>query len=279
MKMKVIISHSLNISTLIHLGCSLSLLAGCSKQLQTNHCLAAKTDERRDSLVHIEGEKTAATSSGFIISALPDKNNVCHFYLLTTKHSLDGIDNQENFELTTNQNEKRPIKLVKYFKESDLAILSFSSSKKYPNVTLSGKIPGINSKVELVGTIKCHPEISKDSYQVQTTLGTIQDRAELDNIEVSKAKFYSLRINPGNYDQIKRKDLYYTNPAVSGMSGSPLLNDLKQVVGIQQLSLTPQSFTNNCMKRPINRYGVGTSIEKFLSQDIPIEVKQGLDIQ
>jgi hypothetical protein len=276
--MKKVISHSLNIIILINLGCSFSLLAGCRSQVQTNNCLAVKTDKVEDSLVHIEGENTAATSSGFIISALLDKNNTCLFYVLTTKHSLDGIDNQEKFKLATNQNEKRPVNLIKSFKENDLAILSFSSSKKYSTVMLSGKIPAIKSAVELVGTIKCHPNISNDSYQVQRTLGEIQDRTELDNIEASNKKFYSLRIKPNNYEQIKRKDLYYTNPAASGMSGSPLLNNLKQVIGIQQLTLTPQISIDNCTKPPSNRYGVGTSIQKFLSEDIPTEVRESLNI-
>jgi hypothetical protein len=278
-EMSMIINYSLNISLLIHFGCSLILITGCNKQSQMSSCLAEKASGVEDSLVHIEGENTAATSSGFIISALQENNGSCRFFVLTTKHSLDGLDNQEKFQLTTNQDKRSPIQLIKYFKENDLAILSFYSSHKYPTVTLAGNFPKTNSKVNLVGTIKCHPKISKDSYQVQTTSGTIQDRGELDNIEVSKIKFYSLRINPSNHEQIKRKDLYYTNPAVSGMSGSPLINDLKQVVGIQQLSLTPQNFIDNCNKRPTNRYGVGTSIEKFLSQDIPTEIKKDLNIK
>jgi V8-like Glu-specific endopeptidase len=275
--MKPLITHSLKVSLLIHLGCSLLLLTGCyNSSPSASTCLEQKTDEISNSIVYIKGESTATTSSGFIISASL-KNNMCHFYVLTTKHSLDGIDNQEKFRLTTVYNEAHPIELVKSFKENDLAILRFVGKRKHHKLTLSDKIPEINSKVELVGSIKCHPEISKEIYQLQKTDGTIQNRADLDNIEFSKKKFYSLKTNPSNYEQIKNKDLYYTNAAVSGMSGSPLLNNLRQVIGIQQISLTPQLSTDNCTKPPTNHYSMGTSMQKFLSQDIPSEVREGFN--
>jgi Trypsin-like peptidase domain len=254
-------------------------MSSCSTEIKINPCLEKAQNKIEDSSAYIESKDSALTSSSFLIAALP-RNKTCRFYLLTTRHSLDGITNKDRFKVTVKTGSKEnhyPIHLVKSFDSNDLAIVSFESSMKYPVMTLSRKKPALNSEVFVVGSVKCHPNSTSNfhkSYRNLMLKGKIKDR---DYIDKHREKFYSFKWKEvNNYERTKKSDLYYSNPSVDGMSGAPIIDNNKQVVGVQQSTLTPQSVVDNCERDPINHDSLGISIEKFLSQDIPREVKDGL---
>jgi Trypsin-like peptidase domain len=271
----------LNIS-IICFWCLQFFTSGCSNEIKTNHCLEKTTNKIEDSSAYIESKDSALTSSSFFIAASPS-NKVCRFYLLTTRHSLDGITSSDQFKVTIRTGSRKdhyPIKLVKSFDSNDLAIVSFESSRIYPVMTLSRKKPALNSDILVVGSIKCHLNRAKELhelYQNRMTKGRIEDR---DYIDKNRHEFHSLNLKEvNNYEKTKKSDLYYTNSSVDGMSGAPIIiieNNSRQVVGVQQSTLTPQSAVDDCGRNPTNLGSLGISIEKFLSQDIPREVKDGL---
>ncbi|MFN6153941.1 MAG: serine protease, partial [Dolichospermum sp.] len=199
-------------------------------------------------------------SSGVIISS---KDN--QYYILTAKHNVEDIpsDMSDSYKVETYDGEQYKVDYTKVKQDPilDLAIVEFTSDKKYPVARLSKDLKR-DANVSISGWKDCFkPEYEFNKGQV---LQVISSSSEVNNNKQSKEQEYEDEDFQNGYI------VEYTNTTMKGMSGSPVFNDTDHVVAIHARSGHRKEYNSKECK-PLtqdfsNNWGI--PIEKFLQSSL-----------
>jgi len=174
-------------------------------------------EEARQYVVLIQDASGARKGTGFIVSR---ENNT--YYVLTAAH----VVRTGQFQVRTNSGEVKSVDAVRILGGEDMALLQFTSNNQYPTAKLAKNADEIQARSPI--SILGYP--SSESGDPQFPSGTVTSR----QIRSSGA---GLAIIHG----VETKE---------GMSGSPVLNERGEVVGIH-VGLDSSSFR---VAIPIERY-------------------------
>lgn len=213
--------------------------------------------------VLIQGLKTG---TGIII-----QNNGETYYVLTSAHivaekPLDNIQisnplpDEKNlghkgdpYKIITPDNKEYTINYDTVIKDPqlDLAIFSFKSQHKYGIAHLSSEVIKPNQTVDIYGFKACdNSQLTKEA-KLEYNRGEI---IKVDSQEANKDQGYGVN---------------YINPTVTGMSGSPVLNQEGKVIAIHgkpnPKKASQQAILRDCSPLDVTRFGNnwGISIQDF----------------
>ncbi len=165
-------------------------------------------EEARQFVVLIQDASGARQGTGFIVN---EKNNT--YYVLTAAH----VVRSGSFQIRTNSGEVKPVDVVRILGAEDLALVEFTSNNQYPIARLANNADEIQARVPI--SILGYPSSERSDPQFPS--GTVTSRQR-------RPPGAGLAIIHG----VETKD---------GMSGSPVLNERGEVVGIH-VGLDSSSF-------------------------------------
>jgi hypothetical protein len=253
----------------------------------------------QESLVYLRGkdsngEELVPTATGFII-ARKDSFFDKEYFVLTTKHSIEGIGKSKTFkaipylarktyvpqpEESTISNAQTfqvddtnefNVKHIEDLDNLDVSIISFTSKLDLPVPYISMSKPIRKNNLLIYGFVKCNFENTQSKiYAYHKIKGHILvDKDILEKKDGTirqdgKEILERIKLSEEKYEIEKQNiDLRYSNPTKAGMSGSPLVNtqnNEERIVGIQ---LANYSFeegvdnVDNCLVAP-ERIGIDT---------------------
>ena len=184
--------------------------------------------------VKVSSKTQTSAGSGVLFDR---KNNT--YQILTNNHV---VENQEIYTIRTYDNQTHNVKIVKRYKEDDLAILEFlSSDKEYEVVSLSQSsnlTP--NDKVYAVGFPR-----------------------RQDNISFLEG-FFTLILNK---PLVHGYQIGYSIDVKPGMSGGPLLNDNGELIGLNGKLSNPVKMFEGSKPLYINKDGTSPDVPENILRD------------
>ena len=179
--------------------------------------LAAEVDEIAAKItVRIEAE--TGNGSGVIIAQKKNLLSGNTYYVATATHV---VENKAKYEVVTPDGKRYPVDYgkVTLFPGVDLAVLQFSSQESYPVATLAEYKLGVDEQqwVFLSGWPGVQPG---NPFQREFTAGFAFSEAR-GSVNVQSA-----------LSLVEGYELVYTNLSKGGMSGGPVLDTQKRVIGI-----------------------------------------------
>ncbi len=156
--------------------------------------------QARQSVVLIQNTSGISQGTGFIVNG--DNGT---YYVLTAGHVVkDG-----QFQVRTNSGEVRPVEMVNFLPGVDLALVQFTSSNIYTPVKLFNS----NTPVPALTRIYILGYPANGLGEPEISGGNITSRQNSPSLGISSAIFHSVETK-------------------EGMSGSPVLNENGEVIGI-----------------------------------------------
>jgi S1-C subfamily serine protease len=193
-------------------GLPVGLLGAAVVMIQPSSAVALTTQEvdavAREITVRIDGKNDAYSGSGIII-----ERNGDNYFVLTNWHV---VEDKGDYTIYTHEGKRYLIKSsqVQRLPGVDLAVLVFNSSTNYKTASIGNPSQLQNGmKLRVTGYPLPGPVVKERTYI--SLSGEISGR-------LSK---------PDNGYEL----IYAVSPALSGMSGGPILNENGQVVGVNGL--------------------------------------------
>jgi tetratricopeptide (TPR) repeat protein/V8-like Glu-specific endopeptidase len=197
--------------------------------------------DRQARQVTVRIENTDGNGSGVIIAR--DKNS---YYVLTTDHV---VKNTQALKLTTQ--DQRTYKIspsdIKRSAGTDLAIVKFTSTQPYQVATLGNYNVSDNSLV-FSGGWPAPKFINSQQWQWQLNPGQIKDKQQGEFQTQDKQSFS------------QAYDLLHNSITYGGMSGGPIFDSLRRVIGIHG-----KGEGNKVSSGSVLGNSVGISTQTFLS--------------
>ena len=219
----------------------------------------------KKSTVYISGR---SKGSGVIIG-----KNSGTYYVLTADHVVavkPGEDEDPYKVITEDNQEGYKADYEKEISNIDLAILKFTSKKKYLVATLNKSPISSGISVYVSGFIPCSSsEDEGNAKQYQFSEGITSDASNIKSKLKSEGR-----------QNIDRYDVYYSNKTLAGMSGGPVFDEAGRVVAIHTSATQRKETSVSCQSAiPEDAGGnLGVSISKLLnSNQLPPYIVKQLD--